>query len=242
MALPSRPRDFRLTPEHAAALRPNAVRRFLAGAAAGFRVEFLRPLAGAAMAIGLLLVVVGSFPSLGVGSTGGAPTAEDATLQRVAAATAAAAAYDPTTPDRDSSPTNGFSGQVYPATVTAAPTMGASVPAKSGGTPAATSSGTESNPTDQSMAPQPVAAPSAGSAPVAPEATGEITAFVPAGTPGSDEPPSEAGGSGSAVQADLSQPAGTIPPLVILGVLLASVGLLVLVLSLAARRIGRDAV
>ena len=100
MVVPSRTRDFRLTPQQAASLRPAGFRRFLESLGGAFRFEFLRPLAGAAVAIGLLLAVVGSLPSLRPGS-GSSPTtggngSERNSAQQFAASAAPTAAPAPT--------------------------------------------------------------------------------------------------------------------------------------------------
>jgi hypothetical protein len=62
MALPSRPRDFRINREQAASLKPGGLRRFFRRPPAHFGFGMLQPLAGAVVAIGLLLVVAGSLP------------------------------------------------------------------------------------------------------------------------------------------------------------------------------------
>jgi len=56
---PARPRDFFITPEQAASLRPNAWMRLL-GRFSAPRMNALRPLAGATLAIGIVLVGVGA--------------------------------------------------------------------------------------------------------------------------------------------------------------------------------------
>ena len=61
---PRRPRDFRLTPEQAEELRGSWWQRLL-GRLDGANTQVLRPLAGAVLAIGLVLTVVGtSLPGL----------------------------------------------------------------------------------------------------------------------------------------------------------------------------------
>ena len=69
---PSRPRDFRLTPHEAAAAHGSPVRRWLARLSSP-GMGTLRPLAGAAVAVGLLLVVAGG----GLPGFGGAPRTQD---------------------------------------------------------------------------------------------------------------------------------------------------------------------
>jgi hypothetical protein len=72
LPVPRLPRDFRLSPEQAEALRGSFLDRVLARLASP-RLGVLQPLAAAAMAIGLTLVVVQSLPFSA--STGGAPAA-----------------------------------------------------------------------------------------------------------------------------------------------------------------------
>jgi len=69
---PVRPRDFRLTPEQAAAIRPAGWRRLL-GALAGPSFRFAAPLGTGLAALGITGILVGSFASVPLGS--GAATA-----------------------------------------------------------------------------------------------------------------------------------------------------------------------
>src|SRR5688572_16142558 len=62
LTAPRRPRDFRISAEQAERLRGNWFERFMRGLAAPGWGTALRPMAGAAMAIGLMLVVIGSLP------------------------------------------------------------------------------------------------------------------------------------------------------------------------------------
>jgi hypothetical protein len=57
---PRRPREFLITPEQAHQLRPNAWQRFL-GRLSAPRMTVLRPLAGATLAIGIVLVGASAF-------------------------------------------------------------------------------------------------------------------------------------------------------------------------------------
>ena len=70
-AIPTRPRDFRLTPEQAAHLRPNAWRRFI-GAVGSSRDVFTRPLAIGLTTLGLAGLLVAAIPTLSFGSASSA--------------------------------------------------------------------------------------------------------------------------------------------------------------------------
>jgi hypothetical protein len=88
---PARPRDFRLTPEQAAA-RPESFLRRLFAQLASPRGAFVRPLAGAALAIGLVLVVAStSLPGMGTS----APAGHDQLTGRGAGAASEAAGVPP---------------------------------------------------------------------------------------------------------------------------------------------------
>lgn len=74
LPVPARPRDFRLSAEQAAMLRGNAFDRFLRGLGAP-GMGYLRPLAAAALSLGLVLAAVGSLPlNLGAAMPARAPT------------------------------------------------------------------------------------------------------------------------------------------------------------------------
>ena len=84
MPAPVRTRDFRLTPEQAASIRPAGWRRFLAPLA-GPRFAFAAPLGGSLAALGIAGILVASFaaaPIAGVRSGAGDATREQ---ERVAA-------------------------------------------------------------------------------------------------------------------------------------------------------------
>ena len=73
LVAPARPRDFRLTSDDAERLRGNAVGRLLRRLGSP-RLQVLQPLAGAAMAIGLVLMLATSvLPSFSFGTAGAAP-------------------------------------------------------------------------------------------------------------------------------------------------------------------------
>jgi hypothetical protein len=70
LPVPRRTRDFRLSPEQARSSQGSWLQRLAAGLALP-RLAVLQPLAGAAMALGLFLVVLSGMPQAGAG---GAPT------------------------------------------------------------------------------------------------------------------------------------------------------------------------
>ena len=73
---PRRSRDFRLSAEDAARLRPSGLEGWL-GRLARPGFALLQPVAGAAIAIGMLLVVLGSLPFGAASGAGGARPASD---------------------------------------------------------------------------------------------------------------------------------------------------------------------
>lgn len=238
MALPARPRDFRLTPQQAASLRPSAFRRFLENAGSAFRFEFLRPLAGVAVAIGLLLAVVGALPLTHAAGTAGLAAATDSGNQRVTTpqGPTAAPAAAPAPSGETSAATNALISDAgvspMPVVAPASSAMGPmSAPtAKAAASPHASAAETQT---------VPVSAATTGPKPYDP-ATGTTTAVGPTGTPEAAQPPA-LGNSGAAVAAGSDRASDAISPLLILGVLLASLGLVVILLSFVARRIGRSA-
>ena len=91
-ALPpaARTRDFQLSPEQAAKLRPSGWRRFVAGLAAPGSV-FSRPLGMGLATLGIAGLLLGTLPSVSVG-LGGAASAPAASMPAAASSPAAAAA------------------------------------------------------------------------------------------------------------------------------------------------------
>lgn len=81
---PRRPRDFRLSEDDATRLRAGPLQRFLRRVG-GPGTTMLQPLAGAALAIGLVLVIAtGAYPRFGLGAGGGSGSdsaADTRTLQ-----------------------------------------------------------------------------------------------------------------------------------------------------------------
>ena len=232
MVLPARSRDFRLTPQQAESLRPDGVRRFLERAAGAFRFEFLRPLAGAAMAIGLLLAVVGALPqagaaptadfaAAGAGPDGAAANAAPTAAPVVAPATAAPALN--LEPTAASAPYRTFVAQY-------------AAPSPNGPMAAATSTAGTAAPADTEVEPQPEAS-TGGIAPT----IGTTTALGPGGSPELTRVPPAQSNAGGVAPAGPEQPSNSVSPLLVLGLLIAGVGLLVMLLTLIARRIARTA-
>jgi len=111
LVAPPRPRDFRLTSDDADRLRGNAITRLLRRLGSP-RLQVLQPLAGAAMAIGIvLLVTTAVLPSLG--SAGAAPAA----LTTIGSAVGDETARDAAGGGSEAVPGN---GQVAPAASAAA--------------------------------------------------------------------------------------------------------------------------
>jgi hypothetical protein len=225
---PRRPRDFRLTQAQADHLRGGIVQRLLR-ALAGPRLAVLRPLAGAAMTIGIALAVVGT------------------ALPAYAPGTASAPAFDQGTPREAVAPL----GSMAPVAATAAP-MPSSVivpppsPAEvspMGSTVAPSIPGTDAqqpeNYNNTSSAPPPPAGDSSGGqseigqATQAPQPAKSATGYVAPATPGTEVNPVPAAeqpaqpGSGSSA-------AGQV--LVLGGLAVAALGLAVLLLIAYSRR------
>ena len=206
MVLPTRPRDFRLTPQQAASLRPGGLRRLLENAAGAFRFELLRPLAGAAMAIGLLLAVVGALPQAASAPTADA-VAGDASSTRAAALAVPTAG--PVVPA--ATPGSYFSSQASAApavfgTPAGPETAQATAAPMAGATAKAATAPTTSDTSDQPP-PRP-----AGSAGIVTPATGTTTALGPGGTPELAQGPPQHSNVGGVVAADSGQHSATILP------------------------------
>lgn len=211
MALPSRPRDFRITPQQAASLESGGLRRFLRRASAGFGFQLVRPLAGAAVAIGLLLVVAGSLPMSPRGqptspSLTAAPTASGertSTGQEIATAAAGTPAAADTSSQPPQETTKGPAGMYGPGS--ASPEI---IP-------------------DPSQATNMAVEPTAGGGGIA-----NAGATAAPGTPSAEI-------AINARQGDADRPLDALSPLVVFGAMLAAVGLMVVGLTYLARRMGR---
>jgi hypothetical protein len=208
MALPRRPRDFRMSHQQAAAVRNGGFRRFVERITAGFRLDVVRPLAGAAVAIGLLLVVVGSLPRLGGTASAPAPAS-----QRFSATAG---------PSVKAAPTESTTGVMTPASPGSGDVTGQS-----------SQPGAQSSP----MTPQEMLTAS-------PEPTADLRIGAVAGngekaSPDVARDSAENPGSVQVGQARADAAGDSFPSLLVLGAVLASVGLIVIGLSWLARRIGR---
>jgi len=219
--VPSRPRDFRLRPEQAAASQGGVLdrlRRWLASPGS-FAV---RPLAGAALAMGLILVVVA--PSLRSSVTG---PGDDAGVHReVAPSTAATmvvpaattlAEGDRAAKETDLPPTpDGVGPEMYMATApSGSPSTQSDMTMRSFDSPAPTQAG------DTAMAGGAVAASPGADAGTAPDGGAQADEGRPGGPP--------------SVAVSTTSDATTFA-LTLLGIVLAGTGLMVLVLAWFARR------
>jgi hypothetical protein len=237
---PSRPRDFRLTPEQAAAAHGSRIRRWLGGLTSP-GMGTLRPLAGAAVALGLLLVVAGG----GVPGFGSASPARDSSTG--AAAVRASQETVNATPGL-------VDGAYGPAT--AAPA--ASVPPPQNAIPGTTMPTVDTDVTTPDRTPRsqpgsertPAEAPASGQAFEAASGTPSETSKVGLAAGGATSRPTEAPAAAQPTSAPVFAPApapispASHPdggsPLVLFGLLLGIVGLAVLVLSWVARRATKD--
>lgn len=241
---PSRPRDFSLSPEQAAAAHGSRIRRWLGGLTSP-GMGSLRPLAGAAVALGLLLVVAGG----GLPGFGGASQRLDTAGAAGSAAVRASQEATTSTPVMAAAPYD-----TSPASTAAA---AASAPPRQPVAPGATmpSAGTDAGLLPRSPRPQ----PDNEKSPQGAEASGQSYEAV---SPGPSDPPKVglAGGATaeptapSAVAQPTSEPVaapapaptsvGDHPdggsPLALFGLLLGIVGLAVLGLTWVARRATKD--
>lgn len=216
--VPARPRDFRLTPELAASSRGGVLdrlRRWLA-APGSFAV---RPLAGAALAIGIMLVVVA--PNVGSGVT----TRGDGAGVHAQAAPSAMAGPEATQMAKATAPTEGVHGTGPEMDALPAPTgtagSQANLMTRVEESPRAT------QPSDTTMAGgRELASPGAAEGQAVPDGTGVD------GT--TDEPAPD--GTAPATGTAAGSPDATTFALQLLGVVLAGTGLMVLVFVWLARR------
>ncbi len=245
---PSRPRDFRLTPDQAAAARGSRIRRWLGGLTSP-GMGSLRPLAGAAVALGLLLVV----------AAGGIPGFPGTATTRDTAGSAAVSATEEatiSTPAEIEGPSNASPAATTAAAATAA--AAASVPPPQ---PVAQGTTMPSVATDAGLpARTPRAQPGNEKTPQEPDASGQSYGEA-SGSP--SEPPKVGLAAGGATDQPTGAPAAARPtsapvlapapapttpvnqpqggsPLALFGLLLGIVGLAVLVLTFVARRATKD--
>ncbi len=233
---PRRPRDFRISPEQAAAVRGSFLERILRRIAMP-GTAVLQPFAGAAVAIGLVLVVVG-------GTLPGTSSAPMARAPAPYAAESASSARPGAEVDAGEPGASAVAGDsIGPAASEAAPspylgapeldaesaplvTEGAS-PAAAEGAPSDTDPETGEGRASASAEPSdPTPVPSAR---VSARPTSDTAAVGP------DEDTSSGGAAETAAQPD---PAGT--PLVLVGALLAAAGIVLLLLRVLGQRMMRD--
>ncbi len=237
-----RPRDFRISPEQADKLRGSWFDRLMRGFSnPGWSV--VRPLAGASLAIGLALVVVGALPlgSLSGGSAlevtpgissqlGGVPPTSNAFVSA------------PQAPSTSEHQLDASSASVVPAASTGASKAGGESTAlpgtavENGGSPPANSPTTPDG--DLVASSQP--APEFGSSPSAVLASAAPTpeqAFAAPTMPPTPAPRAAAPVSGQPSSPDSASGAGPDKPtLVVLGMIIALLSVLVLGLAIVARR------
>lgn len=202
---PARPRDFFITTEQAATLRPNAWQRLL-GRFSAPRVTVLRPLAGATLAIGIVLVGAG------------AVLPRDQQVQDPVAASETAGLREAASPEAVDNSAGAMMSDVGPSAAPQA--RGTDMTAKA-----------STSPFSVEMAPDPSAQPREMLVPGSPAAT--TTAFM---VPGPSTAPDQTTADGAlTAQAAPSQDVAG-PALLLLGLVLAVVSGLVLILAWLARR------
>jgi hypothetical protein len=225
MAVPPAGRDFRITPSQARRARSFNVAALGQRFRAALQTELVRPLASAAVAVGLVLVVVGAVPYLT--NSGSSSGSESTTPPTVAAAG------------------ESFSAQ----SALGSPNFSAE------GTPSIGESNIATNP--KANGTPPVGADTSAATPVPAPSTARIAAAGATSTPtqkpeialstGPGPSPQVAANAGNggalATQPKSNEIAAQqqLPPLLIFGVLLAIIGLLVLGLTVLARRMENGA-
>jgi len=233
----TRPRDFRISPEQADKLRGSWFDRVMRNfASPGWGVA--RPLAGAAMAIGLALVVVGALP---LGNLRGGP-AHDAAAPPFSLQSASNQGIQPVSGDLSGAPS--ASGNKLNVAATAAASS-ADAPSQGGatGTPY-TNATVENGSQSPGYVTSPTVPSAAESAPPPPEATRSEAPVVPSPAqayvattgPQSSQPPADTSvlGTANAGTTNSSFVDGTT--LVVGGMLLAFAALMALGLMWFARR------
>ncbi len=215
--VPSRPRDFRLTPEQAARARGGVLDR-LGRWIASPRGAVLRPLAGASLALGIVLVVVG--PSI------------KGPIQPPVAPPAA----DMQAPVQSGTP-NPYAMDSMP---------GPDGTASAGGAETATGMAPEGTPnlmmitTMASPGPTDGAGIERASNMQTPEASADPELAVVSGVAAATESPTAGEQQAVAADASVQPPDDTAMALTLLGIVLAGTGLLVLLLTWLVRRSSRD--
>jgi hypothetical protein len=248
----ARARDFRLTPEQAAAARGSRIRRWLARLSTP-GMGTLRPLAGAAVALGMLLVVVGGGLS-GFG-TGSITQTNGTAGMAIEGSQEATPADGPLATAAEGAP---VAAPAAPSAARAAPSAGpaASAAAADNGITFPPSRGAAQGTaiptvTTQAAGPGPTSRPSTSVKQTAPEPEPSREGADLPQTPAPSEPPAigfagaaSSRPTGGSVAVPVPAPTGSQPqggsPLVPLGILLGIVGLAVLGLSWLAVRVTKD--
>ena len=244
---PARPRDFRLTPAQAATSRGGALDR-LGRWLASPRASILRPLAGASLAIGIVLVAVGPSIKGPVQPPVPGPNAGIAAPAESAAAADVAAPLDTATPDpahiMDMQLAPQGSGPVNPEVQTGL------APDASPGM-AGVSAMAASQPPDATQLPDATPPPDASSVTrmaksspgVSPDVTAEVTPDPQVadvqGVAGAS-PASGGSGQDAVAPSSVRSPDDTTKAIVLLGIVLAGTGILILLLTWLVRRMTRD--
>ena len=259
--VPSRPRDFRISPEQAAALRGSTWRRFLRWLAAPGGA-MLRPLAGTAVAIGLVLVLVGgTVPGISGGGTkssairppsetqasGAGAVSQDSATQAAGRSTPVPAPAAPEATGGALAPP-AVSGGGAPVAPVAAPTAGEDASAtasgkagpqyavESGGATQASGDGRES-PVSRTPPPTRATGAVAAPAPDGPTTSPTRDATTAEGLVATPTPPP---GGETAPAGATTDGADTGWWIILFGGLIAGLGLAVLLLTWLARRATRD--
>lgn len=222
MTVPPAGRDFRFTPADARRARGRDIGGLGARIAASLRTEFVRPLAGAAVAIGITLAVIGGVPYLNQSnqSSGALPQGPESSAATMSAFGAQIAPAELATPTPAPTVKNGQSRHSTPAPL--GPNNARATPSA----PGDTSAGSD----------LPASTPEMASL-----ATGPESSVVPQVAMSTGGAPTPEPGANQRIGA-LTSPPGSgsageqLPPLLIFGVLIAIVGLLVVGLTVVAQR------
>ena len=256
---PTRPRDFRLTPDQVASARGSRLGR-AAAALAGPRLRLIQPLGAAALSMGIAVAVLGTMLATPFGGGAGTPDTDRF------AGSAAASSPAPAQRQEAAAATTAAAATAAAAETTAAETAAASPagsgggdsgPAEGGGSPTHaidTAGGERPVPTTGALPPGPATPPGAeqgGSTRGPSEPAVSPLAASPAATQVAARDQDPGGGAGAtagdeptggALQAapPSNAPAAPSPAPLLIGLALASIGALLLAAGWLARRLGRD--
>jgi hypothetical protein len=234
LPVPARSRDFRLTPEQAASLRPAAWRRLLAPLA-GPRFAFAAPLGGSLAALGLAGVLVagafsGSITGAAPATTGGSYAANPAASIPDSERLGVAASSAPSSGDAALAPVASPAASTFGGYLSAPAASMAAVPAPGGGIVETDGAGSGGG----------AAGGIAGTGPAASEAAPVDNGGTTSST--RQEQPSAVDVAGPIETTTPSSTAGStgVPPVVpVVSAVLLLVGLGLLGLALIGRRVGR---